>query len=81
MLYSNQHGIIGIMLHLLLLVVELALASSIIAAIGVLAGRNWGRILMMLDAIKILFIFPIGTIWGIIILWYFTRPRVKASLV
>jgi len=79
--YSAQPGIVGIMFHLLQIGVDFAVALSLIAAIGVLAERNWGRILMMIDAIIILFAFPIGTIWGIIILWYFTRPRVKAFFV
>ena len=51
---------------------------SFIFAIAFLTGRNWGRILMIIGAILELFAFPIGTIIGIIILWYLTRPRVKA---
>ncbi len=47
-------------------------------AIAFLTGRNWGRILMMIGAVIELFNIPIGTIIGIIILWYLTRPRVVA---
>ncbi len=50
----------------------------LIFAIAFLTGRNWGRILMMIGAIIELIDFPVGTIIGIIILWYLTRPRVKA---
>ncbi len=47
-------------------------------AIAFLTGRNWGRILMMIGAVLELFAIPIGTIIGIIILYYLTRPRVVA---
>ena len=49
----------------------------LIFAFGVFTGRNWARILMLIGAVlDIITIF--GVIWGIIILWYFTRPRVVA---
>lgn len=51
---------------------------AMVFAIAFLTGRNWGRILMMIGAIIELFAIPIGTIIGIIVLWYLTRPRVKA---
>ncbi len=47
-------------------------------AIAFMTGRNWGRILMMIGAVLELFNIPIGTIIGIIILWYLTRPGVVA---
>ncbi|MGC8600791.1 MAG: hypothetical protein ACP5LX_07050, partial [Nitrososphaeria archaeon] len=53
-------------------------ALSLIFAIAFLTGRNWGRILMMIGAVIELFAFPIGTVIGIVILWYLTRPRVRA---
>jgi uncharacterized membrane protein len=51
---------------------------SFIFAITFLTGRNWGRIFMIIGAILELFDFPIGIIIGIVILWYLTRPRIKA---
>lgn len=49
----------------------------LVFAFGVFTGRNWARILMMIGAVlDILSI--VGIIWGIIVLWYFTRPRVVA---
>ncbi len=49
----------------------------LIFALGVFTGRNWARILMLIGAVlDILSI--VGIIWGVIVLWYFTRPRVVA---
>lgn len=53
-------------------------ALSFIFAIAFFTGRNWGRILMMIGAVLELFAIPVGTIIGIIVLWYLTRPRVRA---
>ncbi len=41
-------------------------------------GKNWARILAMIAAVIELFEVPVGTILGIIMLYYFTRPNVKA---
>jgi len=71
---------IGGIFGLLGIVFVIAGALSLIFAIAFLTGRNWGRILMMIGAVIELFAFPVGTIIGIIILWYLTRPRVKAYL-
>lgn len=49
----------------------------LIFAIGVFTGRNWARILMLIGAVLDILSIA-GVIWGIIILWYFTRPRVVA---
>lgn len=50
-------------------------AIPLLFALALFSGRNWARILMLiggvLDIISI-----VGIIWGILILWYFTRPRV-----
>jgi len=49
----------------------------LIFAIGVFTGHNWARILMLIGAVlDILSI--VGIVWGVIVLWYFTRPRVVA---
>lgn len=49
----------------------------LIFALAVFTGRNWARILMLIGAVlDILSI--VGIVWGILILWYFTRPRVVA---
>lgn len=50
----------------------------LIFALCLFSGRNWARILMMVGAVFDLFVFPVGTIFGMIVLYYFTRPRVVA---
>ncbi len=49
----------------------------LIFALGVFTGRNWARILMLIGAVLDILSIA-GIIWGVIILWYFTRPRVVA---
>lgn len=74
--------LLGALLSFLLpsLGVIIAVASflPLIFAFCLFSGRNWARILMMVGAVFDLFALPIGTIFGIIILYYFTRPRVVA---
>lgn len=59
-----------------LIILPLALIP-LIFAIALYTGRNWARILMLIGAVLDI-ITIVGAIWGIIILWYFTRPRVVA---
>jgi len=68
-------GLIFAQLGLIFVVIGIL---SLIFALAFLSGRNWGRILMMIGAVLELLDFPIGTVLGIVILWYLTRPRVKA---
>ncbi|MDG7036665.1 MAG: zinc ribbon domain-containing protein [Nitrososphaerota archaeon] len=49
---------------------------NIIFAVALFGGRNWARILVMIGAVIELIDIPIGTIIGIVLLWYLTRPRV-----
>ena len=48
-----------------------------IFAILFIAGINVARVLMMIGAVLDI-ISLAGIIWGIIVLWYLTRPRVRA---
>lgn len=52
-------------------------ALPLIFAILFLTGWNVARILMIIGAILDI-ITVVGIIWGIILLWYLTRPRVRA---
>ena len=47
-------------------------------AYGLLKGQHWARIAAIIFAILSLFSIPIGTIIGIIVLWYLFKPDVKA---
>jgi hypothetical protein len=50
---------------------------SLLFALAVFTGRNWARILMMVAAVfDILSV--VGIVWGVIVLWYLTRPRIIA---
>lgn len=49
-----------------------------IIAYGLLKGQSWARLLAIIFAIISLINIPVGTIIGIIVLWYLFRPEVKA---
>lgn len=51
---------------------------AIIFALALFTGRNWARILALIGGVLLLFDIPIGTILGIVMLWYLTRPRIAA---
>ena len=51
---------------------------NIIFALALFSGKNWARILVMIGAVIELIDIPIGTIIGLVLLWYLTRPRVVA---
>ncbi len=51
---------------------------EIIIGLALFTGKSWARILVLIGAVIDLIGFPIGTIFGIILLVYFTRPRVVA---
>jgi hypothetical protein len=49
----------------------------LIFAIALFTGHNWARILMLIGAVLDI-ISITGIVWGVILLWYLTRPRVAA---
>ncbi len=51
---------------------------ALITGLALFTGKNWARILAMIGGALDLIDIPFGTIIGIAILWYFTRPNVKA---
>ncbi len=50
---------------------------SIIAAIGIIKNRDWGRIMGIVQAALSIFAAPVGTVAGILILVYLLRPDVE----
>lgn len=52
-------------------------ALSLAAGIGLITGKEWGRISAIIHAALSLFSMPIGTIIGILVLVYLTRPDIK----
>ena len=50
---------------------------SIIAAVGIMKNRDWGRIMGIVQAALSIFGPPVGTIVGILILVYLLRPDIE----
>ncbi|MFC2066473.1 hypothetical protein ACFLUO_05370 [Chloroflexota bacterium] len=70
----------GIAIFALSIVVFIMTAYFIIAllgGIGLLRGKEWGRILSIIHAALSAFWIPIGTIVGILILLYLATPEVR----
>lgn len=65
-------------LSLALIVLVIYLGISIAGGIGLLAGKNWGRILAIIHAILALFAVPFGTVIGALTLVYLFREDVRA---
>ncbi len=51
---------------------------AIAGGVGLLKGKEWGRILSIVHAAPSLLSFPIGTVIGIIIIMYLSKTEVKA---
>lgn len=51
---------------------------SIIAAVGIIKNKEWGRIMGIVQAAFSIFGPPVGTVVGILILVYLLRPDVEA---
>ena len=67
--------IFGMSIALLIMVAYFILA--LIGGIGLLRGKEWGRILSIVHAALSLFWVPIGTAIGVLILIYLTKTEVK----
>ena len=50
---------------------------ALMGGIGLLKGKEWGRILSIVHAALSLFSIPIGTVIGILVLIYLTKTEVK----
>jgi hypothetical protein len=62
---------VGIIVMLALLIIALA------AGIGLLQGKNWGRVMSIVIAAAGLLGFPLGTVIGVLIIIYLGRQDVK----
>lgn len=63
----------SLVIHWLLVFISL----FVVAGIGLIKGKSWGRVLAIVYAIPELFWFPIGTTIGVLTLIYLFRPEVK----
>ena len=70
-------GIAIIVLGIVLLVMIAYFILALIGGIGLLRGREWGRILSIVHAALSLFWVPVGTVIGILILIYLTKTEVQ----
>ncbi|UCG55162.1 MAG: hypothetical protein JSV32_02815 [Dehalococcoidia bacterium] len=67
-------AIFGLSIAILVLLCYISLALA--GGIGLLQGKDWGRILSIAHAALTLFWFPIGTVIGILSIIYLARPEV-----
>ena len=68
-------AIFGLSIAVLVMVAYFILA--LMGGIGLLRGREWGRILSIIHAALTLFSVPFGTAIGVLILIYLTKNEVK----
>jgi hypothetical protein len=66
---------IGLILGIFGVFVVILGVLTLLFALALLSGRNWARILMLIGAVLDI-ISIVGIIWGIVLLWYFTRKNV-----
>ena len=75
---ANVGSIVG---HSFGIIVLLCCAGlSLAAGVGILKAKSWGRILGIVVAVLSLFWIPIGTVLGVLVLIYLTRPEVRTYL-
>jgi hypothetical protein len=60
-----------------MLVLFIALVVGIAGGIGLIMGKEWGRVLSLIRAALSLLSVPIGTIIGILVILYLIKPEVK----
>jgi len=66
--------IFGLSIGILVLMCYIGIAIA--GGMGLLKGKEWGRIMSIAHAALSLFYFPIGTVIGILSIIYLTRPEV-----
>ena len=52
---------------------------ALATAYGLWIGKDWGRSLAIFLSVFLLFVFPIGTIIGAVIIWYLRKQEVRDS--
>jgi hypothetical protein len=79
----DRTGYMGAMfgLSVACIILGIYIAISVTGGIGLLMGREWGRIVSIVQASLGLFSIPFGTIIGVLILIYLTRQQVREYFV
>jgi len=75
-IYSRNAAFFGLGIAIFILGVYVAVA--LVGGIGLLTGREWGRITSIIHGAISLLMFPFGTAIGILMLIYLTRADVRA---
>ena len=68
-------GIFGLSIAVLVLLFYLCIAIA--GGIGLLGGKEWGRILSLVNAALSLLSIPFGTIIGILVIVYLIKPEIR----
>ena len=66
-----------LVMSVVLLVVLAYFIIALMGGVGLLKGKEWGRILGIVHAALSVFWVPIGTVIGILVLIYLTKPEVS----
>ncbi|NIM57366.1 MAG: hypothetical protein GTO16_00270 [Candidatus Aminicenantes bacterium] len=72
---SSVGGIFGLSIAVLVLLFYLCIAIA--GGIGLLGGKEWGRVLSLVHAAISLLWIPFGTIIGILIIVYLIKPEIR----
>ena len=59
--------------------VLLSAIALLVAGLGLLRMKQWARWLAFIMAILSLFVFPIGTVIGVLIIWYLLKDDVREA--
>lgn len=73
----NVSGFVIACLSVALLIMVAYFILALMGGIGLLKGKEWGRILSIVHAALSLFSMPIGTVIGILVLIYLTKTEVR----
>ena len=73
----NVDGFVIFGLSVVLLIMVAYFILALMGGIGLLKGKEWGRILTIVHSALSLFWMPIGTVIGILVLIYLTKTEVK----
>jgi len=78
---THLHGVdnVGAVFSLSIAVIFLFITASlaVVAGIGLLAGKEWGRVLSIAYATFSLLRIPFGTIIGILAIVYLVKPQIR----
>jgi len=72
---SSVGGIFGLSIAVIVLLFYLSIAIA--GGIGLLGGKEWGRVFSLVHAALSLLWIPFGTIIGILIIVYLIKPEIR----